>query len=117
MSTSMLTSPIELLRKDIEEAGLIDSYSDEFYQELLDYGIESVEQFEDAFNGVYDSGADFAEQLCDDCGYLHCAKHNEEIPAFILTHIDWEAVWSRELCFDYFMIKANTGYAFFSMHF
>ena len=113
MSTSMLTSPIELLRKDIEEAGLIDSYSDEFYQELLDYGIESVEQFEDAYHGNYSSGAEFAQELCDDCGYLE----ESNLPMFIQSHIDWESVWSRELCFDYFMIKANTGYAFFCSNF
>ena len=117
MSTSMLTSPIELLRKDIEEGAFSlmpeDCYSDEFYQELLDYGIESVEQFEDAYHGEYSSGAEFAEQLCNDCGYLE----ESSLPTFIITHIDWEAVWSRELCFDYFMIKANTGYAFFTSNF
>ena len=113
MSTSMLTSPIELLRKDIEEAGLIDSQSDEFYQELLDYGIESVQQFEDAYQGEHRSGAEFSEQLCDDCGYMD----ESNLPAFIQCHIDWESVWSRELCFDYFMIKANTGYAFFTSNF
>ena len=40
------------------------------------------------------SGADYAEQLCDECGYLP-----KDFPSFISCHIDWEGVW-RDLTYD-----------------
>ena len=109
-----MTSPAQQLQQEIEESGRIDSRSIDFYQELLDYGIESLEQFEDSYQGQHDSGADFAEQLCDDCGYLE----ESNLPMFIQSHIDWETVWSNELRFDYFAIKVGVqGYEFFNSNF
>ena len=109
-----MTSPAQQLKQEIEESGRIDSRSIDFYQELLDYGIESLEQFEDSYQGLYQTGADFAEQTCEDCGYLE----ESNLPMFIQTHIDWEAVWSRELRFDFFSIKVGVqGYEFFSSNF
>ena len=84
---------------------------DSFMKELDDNGIETVEQFEDAYAGQYDSGADFAEQLCDDCGYLS----ESNLPNFISNHIDWDAVWNCELRHDYTM--SDVGGYFFSRHF
>ena len=78
-------------------------------QEMMDYGIESVSQFEDAYQGQHLDGASFAEQLCEDCGYLE----ESNLPAFIQSHIDWETVWSNELRFDYFEIDGH----FFSNNF
>ena len=72
-------------------------------QEMMDYGIESVSQFEDAYQGQHLDGASFAEQLCEDCGYLE----ESNLPAFIQSHIDWETVWSNELRFDYFEIDGH----------
>ena len=109
-----MTSPAQQLQQEIEESGRIDSRPIDFYQELLDYGIESLEQFEDSYQGQHDSGADFAEQLCEDCGYLE----ESNLPMFIQSHIDWETVWSNELRFDYFAIKVGVqGYEFFSNNF
>ena len=113
MSLTTLSSPVETLKKEIEDTGMIDSLSNEFVQELMDYGIETVSQFEEAYHGQYQSGAEFAEQLCDDCGYLS----ESNLPMFIQFHIDWESVWSRELTFDYFMVKYSNGYAFFTNNF
>ena len=105
MSSTTLVSPLEILTDRINSLGYIDTLSTEFVSELMDNGIVTVEQFF--------SGAEFAEQLCDDCGYLS----DSNLPMFIQTHIDWEAVWSRELTFDYFMVKYSNGYAFFSNNF
>ena len=103
MSVTTL-SPVESLKNEIESTGLInDSMSHEFYQEVMDYGIESVSQFEDAYQGEHLDGASFAESLCEDCGYLD----NTEVPTFITNHIDWESVWSRELRFDYFEVDGH----------
>ena len=102
-------SPIESLKNEIASLGYVDTQSDEFYQELMDYGIESLSQFEDAYQGQHLDGASFAEQLCEDCGYLE----ESNLPAFIQSHIDWETVWSNELRFDYFEIDGH----FFSNNF
>ena len=102
MSTTM-TSPAQQLELEIAESGHMDSQTDEFYQELVDYGIESLQQFEDSYQGQHDSGADFAEQLCEDCGYLE----ESNLPMFIQSHIDWETVWSNELRFDYFEVDGH----------
>ena len=88
---------------------------DKFMEALDDFGIETVEQFEDAYAGQYDSGADFTEQLCDECGYLS----ESNLPTFISNHIDWDAVWNCELCFDYTKIEGKYpgDHRFFSRHF
>jgi len=78
-------------------------------QEMMDYGIETVSQFEDAYQGQHLDAASFAESLCEDCGYLD----DSNIPTFITNHIDWESVWSRELRFDYFEVDGH----FFSNNF
>ena len=105
MTVTTTLSPVESLKNEIESTGYkmnIDMSID-FYQELMDYGIEALEQFEEAFQGEYLDGASFAESLCEDCGYLD----DSNIPTFITNHIDWESVWSRELSFDYFEIDGH----------
>ena len=99
----------------VADTGMIDSMPERFWKDLVSYGIESVEQFEDAYSGQYDSGADFTEQLCDECGYLS----ESNLPTFISNHIDWDAVWNRELCFDYTKIEGKYpgDHRFFSRHF
>ena len=71
--------------------------------ELVDYGIETLEQFEDSYQGQHDSGADFAESTCEDCGYLE----DSNLPMFIQSHFDWATVWSNELRFDYFEVDGH----------
>ena len=97
------------------QEGLIDAMPDRFFNELVDCGIETVEQFEDAYAGEYSSTANFAEQLCDDCGYLS----ESNLPNFISNHIDWDAVWNCELRFDYFTVEGKYpgDLRFFSLHF
>ena len=114
-----MTSPAQQLQQEIEESGRMDSRPIEFYQELIDYGIESLEQFEDSYQGQYTNGAEFAEDFADSCGYM-VDIHNKDFttPAWITSHIDWEAVWSRELRFDFFAIKVGVqGYEFFNSNF
>ena len=101
------------LQEAVMQEGLIDAMPDRFFNELVDNGIETVEQFEDAYAGDYSSGADFAEQLCDDCGYL-CETN---LPSWIVNHIDWQAVWDCELRHDYCTIEYDGVTYFFSRHF
>ena len=115
-----MTTPAETLKEALVASGspyLVEDIATKgnwFFEELVDYGIETLEQFEASYQGQYQSGADFAENLCDDCGYL---GSNQGIPDFILNHIDWETVWSNELRFDYFYIGTVGCVYFFSNNF
>ena len=60
----MEKTEVKELRELLEDNGY--SFTRFFVEELVDYGIESLEQFEDSYQGQHDSGADFAESLCED---------------------------------------------------
>ena len=97
---------------------IIEYVDDELIEELDSYGIETVEQFEDAFAGQYDGysstspEAQFTEELVSDCGYLE-----NDFPSFISNHIDYQSIWDCELTHDYFTIEHNNTSLFFSRHF
>ena len=46
------------------------------------------------YQGQYNSGADFAEQIASDCGYI-----SKDMPSWI--HIDWQKTWDNSLSYDY----------------
>jgi len=62
----------------------VDAYVEVFGEDYLNY-------FEDAYQGEYESGADFARQLVEDC-------YTSRLPHFV--EIDWEATW-QNLSYDY----------------
>ena len=64
----------------------VDAFLEEF--DLMD-----VEHLSDAYMGQYRSGAEFAENLVSDCGYVH-----HDLPYWI--EIDWEKTWDN-LSYDY----------------
>ena len=74
---------------------LVDDYGqlvvDEFIEE---FDTDAIEHFEDMFQGQYNSGGDFAEQIATDCGYV-----TRELPHWI--EIDWEKTWDKSLSYDY----------------
>lgn len=55
------------------------------------------EETQEAYAGYYRSGAEFAQELCEEVGYIP-----KDLPAWIASHIDWQAVWDAELHYDYF---------------
>lgn len=60
-------------------------------------GVFSHEEALDAFVGsFYRDHADFAKSLCEELGYIP-----KDFPDWIAYHIDWQAVWDRELHYDY----------------
>ena len=86
----------------VEEYGqwLVDEY-------VEDYGTNGIEYFEDAYQGEYDSSAEFAEQIVTDCGYI-----NNNMPSWV--EIDWQATWDN-LSYDYSeIITPNNRVAIFS---
>ena len=104
---------------------IIDYPDEALIEELDDYGIETVEQFEDAFAGSYEGRksaygnaasqspeAQFCEELVSDCGYLE-----NDLPSFISNHINYQEIWDHELTHDYFTIEHRNTSLFFSRHF
>ena len=81
-----------------------ESEYDEFIEELDSEGITSATEFEDRFEAefVFDSELlDWVESLIKDCGYLN------DVPAFISSHINYEAMWQCEMRYDYNTIEFN----------
>ena len=80
---------------------LCEDYGKDLVDEFIgDYDVSTIENFEDMYQGEYESGADFAEQLCQDCGYI-----TRELPSWI--EIDWQATWDRALSYDYVEIGGH----------
>ncbi len=96
----------------------IPDIDDQLFQDILDNGIETVEQWEDAYVCTMPTSifveAQFVEQLMDDLGYL---SEESDVPDFITSHIDWQEVWDCELSHDYFTLESNDQTHFFSRHF
>ncbi len=84
---------------------------DEFIEELANYGINDVSDFEDAFSQEAEGYgervfAEFCEELVESCGYT-------VEPDFIRYCIDWEQVWYSALRYDYNAIEFNNNTYFF----
>ena len=80
----------------------VDQYGEEVVESFLEiFDIESIGSLSDAYQGQYDSGAEFAEQLATDC-----CEVPRDMPSWI--EIDWKASWDN-LSYDYTEIN---GYIF-----
>ena len=105
-------SLFEYIKNDIPDI------DDKLFQDILDEGIETVEQWEDAYVQSMPTSifveAQFVEQLMDDLGYL---DEDSSMPEFITSHIDWQEVWDCELMHDYFTLESQDQTHFFSRHF
>ena len=91
----------EFLTYYVKYNQLVDDYGkylvDEFAEE---FDVDSVEHFEDMYHGEFENGAEFAEQLCQDCGYI-----TRELPSWI--EIDWQKTWDNALSYDYTEINGH----------
>ena len=90
---------------DKKEPADISDENQELYDELCNrYGADAIDafleiydesdlnSFEDAYQGSYESEADFAEQFTTDCYGL-------DIPSFVI--VDWQSTWEVGLRYDY----------------
>ena len=74
---------------------LCEDYGQNLVDELIeDFDLSTIENFEDMYQGQYDSGADFAKQIATDCGYI-----TRDLPSWI--EIDWQKTWDNALSYDY----------------
>ena len=73
----------------INEYAALDEDKREAYEIFLNNYDEdaTLEQFEERYDGKYEGGEDFAEHLCEECGYLR------NLPAWLQCCIDYSAVW------------------------
>ena len=84
-----------------EMCRFIENYSEEEFVEH--YDVDTIEHFDEMYQGQYDSGAEFAEMIASDCGYV-----SRDMPSWI--EIDWQKTWDNALSYDYTQI----GYAIFN---
>jgi len=72
----------------------VDQYDEEVVESFLEiFDIDSIGNLSDAYMGQYDSGADFAQNIAEDCG---------DVPRNMSSwiEIDWKASWDN-LSYDY----------------
>ena len=82
---------------------LVDDMGNAVVEAFLDnFDIDCVSSCRDAYMGCYENGAEFAQQLAEDC----C-----EVPRDMSSwiEIDWEASWEN-LTYDY--VESNDGHIF-----
>ena len=83
-------------------ARMVDEYDQETVDAFLEvFDLMDVEHLSDAYYGQYRSGAEFAQNMVSDMGYVHT-----ELPYWI--EIDWEKTWEN-LSYDY---SEYDGYIF-----
>ena len=83
-------------------ARMVDEYDQETVDAFLEeFDLMDVEHLNDAYMGRYDSGAEFAESMVSDMGYIQT-----ELPYWI--EVDWEKTWDN-LSYDY---SECNGYIF-----
>ena len=106
------SSLFEYIKNDIPDL------DESLFEEITDLGIETEDQWEDAYVCTMPTSifveAQFVEQLMDDLGYL---EEDSSMPDFIKSHIDWQEVWDCELRHDYFTIESQDQTHFFSRHY
>ena len=74
---------------------LVDDYGQNLVDEFAEeFDVDSVEHFEDMYQGQFTSGGSFAETIASDCGYV-----SRDMPSWI--EIDWEKTWDKALSYDY----------------
>ena len=91
-------------KTDFEDyAAMVDDLGNDVVSAFLEnFDIADVSSCRDAYQGCYENGAEFAQQLAEDC----C-----EVPRDMSSwiEIDWEASWEN-LTYDY--VESNDGHIF-----
>ena len=85
-----------------EYADMVDKVGREVVEAFLEeFDISDVSSLEDYYQGQYNSGAEFAQSIAEDCGEVGSNSSWIEI--------DWEASWNN-LSYDY--VECGNGYIF-----
>ena len=90
-----------------EYADMVDDMGNAVVEAFLEnFDIDCISSCRDAYMGCYESGAEFAQQIAEDCGDVP-----RDMPSWI--EIDWKASWDN---LDYDYVECNNGH-FFSQNF
>ena len=86
-----------------EYADMVDDIGIGVVEAFLDvFDIDSISSCRDAYMGCYESGAEFAQQIAEDCGDVP-----RDMPSWI--EIDWKASWDN---LDYDYVESTAGHIF-----
>jgi len=86
-----------------EYADMVDDIGIGVVEAFLDvFDIENVSSCRDAYMGRYDSGAEFAQSIAEDCGEI-----GRGMSSWI--EIDWKASWDN---LDYDYVESDNGHIF-----
>ena len=86
-----------------EYAVMVDDIGIGVVESFLDvFDIDSISSCRDAYMGCYESGAEFAQQIAEDCG---------DVPRNMSSwiEIDWKASWDN---LDYDYVECSDGHIF-----
>ena len=81
----------------------VDEHGEEVVESFIEiFDIDSIGSLSDAYQGQWDSGAEFAQNLAEDCG---------EVPTNMSSwiEIDWKASWDN---LDYDYTEGSGGHIF-----
>ena len=81
----------------------VDEYDEEVVESFIEiFDIDSIGSLSDSYQGRFDSGAEFAQQIAEDCGDVP-----RNMPSWI--EIDWKASWDN---LDYDYVECSDGHIF-----
>ena len=86
-----------------EYADMVDDIGNDVVEAFLEnFDIDCISSCRDAYMGRYDSGAEFAQSIAEDCG---------DVPRGMSSwiEIDWKASWDN-LSYDY--VECSNGHIF-----
>ena len=87
-----------------EYADMVDDIGNDVVEAFLEnFDIENVSSCRDAYMGCYESGAEFAQQIAEDCG---------DVPRNMASwiEIDWNKSWDNLSDYDY--VESEDGHIF-----
>jgi len=86
-----------------EYADMVDDIGIGVVEAFLDvFDIDSISSCRDAYQGCYESGAEFAQSIAEDCGEI-----GRGMSSWI--EIDWKASWDN---LDYDYVECSDGHIF-----
>jgi hypothetical protein len=83
----------------------------EFMDELEDIGITIADDFESSYEYTHDSYSSYAEK--EFAEYWCIDVMDAKIPEIVLSAVDWQDVWDRNLRYDFSSIETSNGTFFF----
>ena len=79
---------------------LVEDYGKELVDNFANhFDVDTVPHFEEMYQGQHETGANFAEHICEEFGYIR------DLPSWVA--VDWEKTWEDALSNDYVEIDCD----------